>query len=199
LAPCHVYTDDPDLTEAGFGQERNRLGLVRSSERAMQVDQTMPVLAELGRWGWRKVSPWLDRQIRETGVAEVALGATIGVLVLCALPAAGHARLGQAIDVGEKLLVGAGEVGASAGLGLLGERARQSGNRVESLVPAEPASIEGSLARELASRGPLSLRDLVGSVQYAECEVEAALERLPCFVAGPSRWNLGRLLAPPSQ
>jgi hypothetical protein len=196
LAPCHVYTDDPDLTDAGFGQQRNWLGLVRSAERAMQVDQTMLVLAELARWGWRKLAPWINRQIRETGPVEVMLGGAIGILVLSALPAAGHARLGEAIDAGERFLAGAGELGASAGLGLMVERARRSGNLVESLVRVEEPSVEGALARELASRGPLQLPELARAGGVTAEEVAATLERLACFVVEPSGWALGRHLPP---
>lgn len=170
LAPCHVYTDDPDLTEAGFGRERNWLGLIRSAERAMQVDQTMLLLAELARWGWRKVAPWIDRQIRETGPAEVMLGGTIGLLVLSALPAAGQARLGEAIEAGERFLAGAGEIGAP--------------------------SIEGVLARELASKGPLRVAELAQTSGVTIEEVATTLNRLPCFVAEPSGWVLGRHLPP---
>lgn len=161
LAPCHVYTDDPDLTDAGFGQKRNWLGLIQSSDRAMKVDQAALLLAELTRWGWRKSAPWIRRQLREIGPLEVALGGTIGLLILSALPAAGHARLRQVIDTGERFIAGAGEVGVSAGLGMVAERARQSGNLVNSLVSAEPPSIEGWLAREFGLRGPLRVEEAV--------------------------------------
>lgn len=195
LAPCHVFTDDRDLTEAGFGQERNWLSLIRSAERTMQVDQTVLVIAELAKWGWRKLAPWVNRQPRETGPGEVILGAAIGMLAFSVLPAAGQVRLGQAIDAGERFIAGAGEIGASAGLGLLGERARQSGYLLESLVLAEKApSLEARVARALALQGPLGVEELSEIARSSHGEVEALLAALPCFVRETSGWCLGTRL-----
>ncbi len=195
LAPCHVYTDDRDLTEAGFGQERNWLSLVRSAERTRQVDQTVLVIAELARWSWRKVAPWIDRHLRETGPGEVIVGAAIGLLALSALPAAGQVRLGQAIDAGERFIAGAGEIGASAGLGLLGERARQSEYLVESLVLAEKTpSLEARVARVLATQGPLGIEGLSEIARTSQGEVEALLAARPCFVREASGWCFGTRL-----
>jgi hypothetical protein len=197
LAPCHVYTDDPDLTDAGFGQQRNWLRLIHSSDRAMKVDQSALLLAELVRWGWRRAAPWTERQLREIGPMEVLLGGAIGLLVLSALPASGLARLERTIEAGERFIAGAGELGASAGLGLLGERARQTGYLAQSLVPADPApGIEARLARELAARGPLGLVDLSAAAATTREEAEPILARLPCFVSEGSGWQLGRRLQP---
>jgi hypothetical protein len=197
LAPCHVYTDDPDLTEAGFGTERNWLRLIRSSERAMHVDQTALITAELAKWGWRKLAPWLERRLRETGPMDVVLGAAIGVLILSVVPAGGMARLERSIDAGGRFLAGAGELGASAGLGLLGERARQTGYLSEHLVAGEPSPTEEArLARELASSGPLGLEELAATLARPAADLHAMLVRLPCFSAGPSGWQVGRRLLP---
>jgi hypothetical protein len=196
LAPCHVYTDDPDLTQAGFGQERNWLRLVRGAERTMQVDQAMLLAAELARWGWRKVAPWLGRQLRETRSTDVLLGGAIGVLTLSLLSTGGLERLGKTIDAGERFIAGAGELGASAGLGLLGERVRQTGFLSQCLVPADgTSSQEARLARELASRGPLELDELSAALAVKPHEAEAILKSLPCFVPELSGWRLGRRLS----
>ncbi len=195
IAPCHVYTDDPDLTEAGFGNERNWLSLIRSAERTMQVDRTFLVAAELTKWGWRKVRPWLERNVREAGPVEVMLGGALGLAILTALRPAGQARLDQAVSGSGRFLAGAGELTARAGLGLAGERARHSGYLAGSLVPAQlMPTLEQQLARKLALEGPIETGELSAALSVEVGKVEALLSSRSCFVCERSGWSLGRRL-----
>jgi predicted nucleic acid-binding protein len=198
LAPCHVYTDDPHLTEAGFGEPRNWLSLTQSAERAMRVDQTMLLIAEVTKLAWGKVRPWIERNRRELGSGEILIGVGLGLAVLTLLPPAGHAKIEQAAAGGGRLLSGAGELTASAGLGLVGERARHSGYLAEATVEAdETPTLEQSIARELALRGPLKVRELGVAVGVEGATVDALLRLRPCFVNDRDGWWLGRRMSSP--
>lgn len=199
IAPCHVYTDDPDLTEAGFGYKRNWLPLIRSAEKTMQVDRAFLVAAELTKLGWHKLRPWFKKNLREIGPGEAMIGTALGLAILMALPPAGQARLDQMISGGGRFLAGAGELTASAGLGLAGERVRHLGYLAESAVaPQSAPTLEQRLARKLALDGPIETRKLCAVLSAEVVEVEALLTSRSCFVVGRSGWSLGhRYLASP--
>lgn len=195
LAPCHVYTDDPHLTEAGFGEARNWLGLTRSAERAMQLDQTMLLIAELIEWAYGKAKPWIKRNVRELGVADVLLGLGLGLLVLMVLPPAGHAKLDQAIRDGRRALAKTGELTAGTGIGLLVERGRHQEYLASALVKAESMpTLEQRVARELALRGPLQVVELSAAIGIEVTEVDAVLKSRCCFVHDHRGWWLGQRL-----
>jgi hypothetical protein len=110
-----------------------------------------------------------------------------------ALPPAGQARLDQMICGGGRFLAGAGELTASAGLGLAGERARHLGYLAESAVaPQSAPTLEQRLARKLALDGPIETRELCAVLSAEVVEVEALLTSRSCFVVGRSGWSLGR-------
>lgn len=195
LAPCHVYTDDSHLTEAGFGEARNWLSLAQSAERAMQLDQTMLLVAELIEWAYGKAKPWIKRNVRELGMADVLLGLGIGLLVLMVLPPAGHAKLDQAIRDGRRVLAKTSELTAGTGIGLLAERGRHQEYLASALVKAESTpTLEQRVARELALRGPLQVAELSVAIEIEVAEVDAVLKSRRCFVYDQQGWWLGRRL-----
>jgi predicted nucleic acid-binding protein len=195
LAPCHVYTDDPHLTNAGFGEARNWLSLAQTAERAMQVDRTVLAIVESTKWAWRKMRPWVERNFRELRPTDVMLGGALGLTLLAVLPPAGHAKLEQAINGGGRLLAGAGEVTTSAGLGLLGERARYGGYLAQTAVaPETPSTLEQRLAREVALRGPLQAAELGNALGADVATIDTLLKSRPCFFRDQQGWWLGQRL-----
>jgi hypothetical protein len=193
LAPCHVYTDDPDLIDAGFGQGRNWLGLVQSAQRAMEVDRAALMIAELAKAAWGRTKPWLARNARESTAGEVLVGVGIGFALLMLLPPVAQARLGDAIAGGGRVLAGAGELTASAGVGLLGERARHGGYLARTAVAPDPApTLEQKIARELALGEGLSAPHLAASLGISVGALESTLHSFDCFVYEGRGWWLGR-------
>lgn len=193
LAPCHVYTDDPDLTEAGFGEARNWLQLARSAERTMQVDQTMLLLGALAKLGVSKLRARMERDFRQLRPIDLLLAGALGFAVLAVLPAAGHARLEQALNSGGRFLAGAGEIAANTGAGLLSERVRHGGYLAQTVVSAEATpTLERRIGRELALRGPRQAGVLAAVLSAEAAAVESVLRSRACFVFDQQGWRLGQ-------